>query len=165
MNKLIKKKIHSTELIWQTDLLNMSFWEAPILKTLQVASQLIKSQRQRPMELAPPSVISHCLPHPPLLFFSHTDLAVGQGQQEDLHAPALGPLHLLSSLSREFGPKHICEISSLDLLWPSLTTSVGKPASTHALTLPSSSPIFFLLGFVTAQHQFKYLFVCLGVWD
>lgn len=105
MNKLIKKKIHSTELIWQTDLLNMSFWEAPILKTLQVASQLIESQRQRPMELAPPSVISHRLPHPPLLFFSHTDLAVGQGQQEDLHAPALGPLHRLSSLSREFGPR------------------------------------------------------------
>ena len=63
MNKLIKKKIHSTELIWQIDLLNMSFWEAPILKTLQVASQLIKSQSQRPMELAPPSVIS-CLTLP-----------------------------------------------------------------------------------------------------
>ena len=105
MHKLIKKKIHSTELIWRTDLLIMSFWEAPILKTLQAASQLIESQSQRPMELAPHSVTSHRLPHPPLLLFSHTDLAVGQGQQDDLHAPASGPLHLLSSLSTEFGPR------------------------------------------------------------
>ena len=117
MNKLIKKKIHSTELIWQTNLLNMPFWEAPILKTLQVASQLIKSQSQRPVDWHHPSVISHHLPHPPLLFFSHTDLAVGQGQQDDLHAPASGPLHLLSSLSTDFGPRTYLEISSLDLLW------------------------------------------------
>ena len=68
MNKLIKKKIHSTELIWQIDLLNMSFWEAPILKTLQVASQLIKSQSQRPMELAPPSVISCLRAFAPVVF-------------------------------------------------------------------------------------------------
>ena len=164
MNKLIKKKIHSTELIWRTDLLIMSFREAAILKTLQAASQLIESQSQRPMELAPHSVTSHRQPHPPLLLFSHTDLAVGQGQQDDLHAPASGPLHLLSCL-QSLDPEHICEISSVDLLWPSLTTSVGKPPSTHTLTLPSSSPIFFLLGFVTAQHQIKYLFACLGIWD